>query len=115
MWLFIADGFYSVVADYENGELLVRARTRRDIESLRDKIAEEEGYTVDYRETPERDYAYRIEGLPRDILARIVSAEIRDIEYHNFKSEVHKRDPSPERARAYMDVWGAMVELQSRV
>jgi hypothetical protein len=54
------------------------------------------------------DYLYRAV-VPRNELADAVAAQIKDIDYANFKSSV-KDDVLHE---GYLDVWQAMAALQS--
>jgi hypothetical protein len=62
MWIFTKHGFYSVVEDRDNADLLlVRARVEGDIEKyFRDAV-------VYY--TPEHDYAYRAHVSRREVAA----------------------------------------------
>ncbi len=106
MWLFTAQGFYSVVAHRDDPEtLIVRARTAGDIEALREQVPGIEPFEdagADYRH---RAYVSRAEWLAA------VAQLTADIDYDNFKSEV-AREQGYERARLYGHVWGEMLGLQ---
>ena len=57
MWIFTTAGFYSVVAHRtRHGHVIVRARTREDLEALGSRIR---GLKID--ENPSADYRWRAE------------------------------------------------------
>jgi hypothetical protein len=104
MWVFLIDGFYSVVADRDNRhQLLVRCRDKDDAQ----RMAERLGVTV--LATPESDgydYAYRMR-VDRNTFANVLADEARNIPYGNFKNEVaDKRGYT--RAKVYGQVWGLL-------
>jgi hypothetical protein len=106
MWIFTTQGFYSVVAYREDPErLLVRARTRADIEALRKQIPSLEPF-----EDPEADYRHRaiVSGEEWIAALALLAAEI---DYDNFKNEVASRQ-GYERARLYGYVWDKLLSLQ---
>ena len=106
MWLFTTQGFYSVVAHREDpGTLIVRARTREDIEALREQIPAIEPF-----EDAGADYRHRACVSRAEWLAAVAQLTA-DIDYDNFKSEV-AREQGYERARLYGHVWGEMLGLQ---
>lgn len=107
MWLFTTLGFFSVVAHRDDPDLMiVRARTRRDIEALSDRflpvgeIDEESG----------TDYPFRI-FVARDELERAAAALARDIDYDNFKDAVAMRQGHG-RADLYHEIWALLRRLQ---
>ncbi|MGI9187813.1 MAG: hypothetical protein ACR2J9_09940 [Gaiellales bacterium] len=105
MWLMTTRGFYSVVQHRDDAErLLVRARTREDIEALSDLVAGEPVWLRD------ADYAWRVEAT-RDEWQAAMQVLIAEITYPNFKSAVH--DAAHEGA--YMDVWGILHRLNDDV
>ena len=106
MWLITTRGFYSVVADhYEDGNVLVRARVREDLESLADLIPE-----LEVEDTPERDYRFRA-SVPREVWETAAAALAEEIDYPNFKNAVADRQGS-DRAHVYSDVWFTLLGLQ---
>ena len=106
MWLFTTRGFYSVVEDHaKNGQLLVRARVREDLEALVDLIP-----GLEVSETLDRDYRFRA-SVEREAWESAAAALGREIDYPNFKNAVHDRQGG-ERAQAYANVWVTMLGLQ---
>lgn len=106
MWLITTRGFYSVVADhYEDGNVLVRARVREDLESLADLIP-----GLEVEETPERDYRFRA-SVPREVWRSVAAALAEEIDYPNFKDAVAERQGSG-RAGTYGRVWRTLLDLQ---
>jgi hypothetical protein len=108
MWLFTKIGFFSAVEDYndKNG-LMVRARFMEDIEKLQATL-KEKGYQTNIYKTPNNDYLYRL-FVPKHIFANILFYITMDIDYGNFKNEVHG---DPIRDEAYMECWYAMNDAQ---
>ena len=82
MWICLNNGFLSIVQG-RNNLLLVRARKRPHLEAfLRDSV-----FMMDILHTPERDYHWRVE-LDRGAVARLLTRQIRNIDYSNFKDSV---------------------------
>ncbi len=101
MWLFIPEGFYSIVAAEEFGRpLQVRARCREDLDRLRQSYFPELGSNV---ALPGRDYPWRA-FTTRDDLALCLARVAQALDYSNFKNEVGLRHSSG-RAHIYGDVW----------
>jgi hypothetical protein len=95
IWIFTKDSYLSVVEDFnsrtEPRRLLVRARFANDIQKLFPSAdASEIG----------GDYRYRA-SIPREEVARVISEQISNIKYSNFKNEVRENW----RERVYLDVW----------
>ncbi len=106
MWLFTTQGFYSVVAHRDDPEtLIVRARTREDIEALGEQIPDIEPF-----ENGDADYRHRAYVSRSEWLAAVAQLTA-EIDYDNFKSEV-AREQGYERARVYGHVWGELLGLQ---
>jgi len=103
MWLFLPNGFLSVVAHRETPEvLLCRARVKGDLERL---LPPRPVFT-----TPDADYLYRC-FVDRSALAETIAYHANAIDYEKFKpSVVDKR-----RYRAYLEIWDTMAELQDRL
>ncbi len=94
MWVITTQGFYSAVAHRDEPDtVIVRARTRDDIEALRRQIPGIEPFedaTADYRH---RAVVGRAEWVAA--VAQLASA----IDYDNFKDEVAER-PGPGKGLA---------------
>jgi hypothetical protein len=118
MWLFTKQGFLSVVQDREDAtQVLVRGRVREDLERFlhvayegRHNTSIEDGKSIfpQIMETPEGDYRFRVT-VPRQIMEDYLTDTLEDLDYFNFKSEVHGE---PARDKAYMRCWSAMNDLQ---
>ncbi len=107
MWLFTPHGFLSIVAHREHpGRLLVRGRTREDVEYFCEVTGE--GAPT---ETPGADYRWRV-AAPADLVAWFVQQQVLELDYPNFKDAVAERQ-GYERAHTYMDVWTAVRRLQN--
>lgn len=113
MWLITTTGFYSVVQkpwDRKLGTLTVRARAKTDLEALRADSLPELGEVL---EDADADYRFRAQA-PKAAVARAAQAQVSAIDYDNFKSAVGKRQ-GRERAHIYLDVWGALRQIQDGV
>lgn len=119
MWLFLNNGFFSIVAPTQadpalkaetpsrlpslmKDYLLVRSRRKGDIERVF-------GSAIRIVTSPDRDYRFRAL-VPRSAVATIISAQVAGISYNNFKSSI--------KDNAYHDacsrVWGVMDDYQRR-
>jgi len=111
MWLITTTGFYSVVQkpwDRATDTLTVRARARADLDALREAGLPELG---EIKDDPKADYRFRAQA-PRAAVARVVEAQVKAIDYDNFKSAVAKRQGSA-RANLYHGVWDVLYRIQS--
>lgn len=102
MWIFTKNAFLSVVSDREdvNGDrLLVRARRAGDIENV---FEDAKVFSV-----PGSDYAFRA-WVKRDVVANVMSNEIQNIDYDNFKNAIQDNDYH----NAALDVWFVMNDYQ---
>lgn len=100
MWVFINDAFLSIVAHEKfTSRLLVRARLQGDIQRIFPAAKVEE--------TPKADYRYRTL-LPRWQVEAAMRAEVKRINYVNFKDSV--RDNT--RHNTYLRVWAVMMRAQ---
>ena len=108
MWVVTTQGFYSAVAHRdEPDEVIVRARTRDDIEALRRQIPSIEPF-----EDESADYRHRaVVGRAEWVVALALLADA--IDYDNFKDEVAAVQ-GPARASIYSQVWGVLRRLQAR-
>jgi len=108
MWLLTTIGFYSVVQHRDDPDMLiVRARTREDIEALCDRrlpvgdIVAEAG----------TDYRYRV-FCARAEFEEAVAGLVHDLDYPNFKNAVAERQGA-ERAGLYSKIWSLLHRLQA--
>ena len=102
MWIVLNKSFLSIVKNRNNeNQLLVRARVKGDIE----KVFED----ADVFEDENADYKYR-SYISRENVANVISNELLNIEYDNFKNSVSKNDTH--RVSAYMNVWNALYKIQ---
>lgn len=101
MWLALSGSFLSIVADRKDKtRLLVRARVAGHIEAVFPKA---EVFT-----DAEADYFYRA-FISRAEVGRVLSAEVRGIDYDNFKGSV----TDPALHDCYLGFWRLMHKLQS--
>lgn len=110
MWLMTPVGFFSVVrkpTDVELETLTVRARVRSDLEALKARYLPELGAIQEGRVN---DYRFRAVA-PKVAVARAIAQLTQDLDYSNFKDEVHRQQGAP-RARLYHDVWATLHRLQ---
>lgn len=106
MWLITAQGFYSVVAHRNDPEkLLVRARVREDLETLREQIP-------DMRIFSDRQADYRWRAIVSRAEWVVALAQLaEEIDYANFKNAV-RDSQGADRSRLYARVWEALRGLQ---
>ena len=102
MWIVLNKSFLSIVKNRnDENQLLVRARVKGDIE----KVFE----NADVFEDENADYKYR-SYIDREIVSNVISNELLNIDYDNFKNSVSKDEL--DRAQAYMNVWSSLNKLQ---
>ncbi|MCP9793550.1 hypothetical protein KBZ20_14235 [Vulcanococcus limneticus Candia 3F8] len=104
MWLFLPDGFLSIVAvkGEENGPtLLVRARAAGHIEAC---FPAAEVIT-----TADADYRYRA-FVPREQVAAALAEQVRQLSYTNFKNAIS----SDAYHDAALEAWGVMHRFQGQ-
>ena len=103
MWIFMNDAFLSIVEPPNQSDvLLVRARVRGDLERVFPE--------AEVVETTERDYRFRT-FLPRKQVADVISKQVMNIDYGNFKNSVNE----DLRHDAYAQVWEVMYKLQHKL
>jgi len=112
MWLFSRHGFYSVVQDKtDSGLIQIRARIKDDLDGLSAFADKRLGMKMSsIISTPHADYAYRVV-VGRKEWAKVATALAQDIDYENFKNEVHGEE---DRDDAYLGCWSEMHELQQK-
>jgi hypothetical protein len=111
MWIFTKEGFFSVTELPQSRDVvLIRARTREDLEALIGGMYNEAcWHRFPILETPTSDYRWRAV-LNRDEVADHVSGLVRTIDYDNVKDSIDKGDQR--RHTAMVRVWAAMLTLQ---
>jgi hypothetical protein len=113
MWLISKYGFVSVVANKDDGDsVLIRARSREDIEELCTLADDSEIPWLgmdSIQEDPNADYRYRLT-VPSKSWAKVAEQIASLIDYPNFKSEISKMDR--ERAELYGQVWADLMKIQ---
>lgn len=117
MWLVTTYGFFSVVAHRdEPDKVLIRARSRGDLENLCELGADSPGdansgeFAADeIIELDDADYRYRLI-VERSSWEQVASRLVAEIDYPNFKDAVGVEDP--ERAHLYMEVWSALRRVE---
>jgi len=118
MWLFTQHGFYSVVcardlagsaSRIDPDTFMVRARSRRHLESLQKRFPELA--PLDIADTTDTDYRFRIV-VPKQIWVEVVRELTAEIDYSNFKDRAHSRSGDDSYVDALHDVWGVMERLQ---
>ena len=105
MWIFLPDGFLSIVADHSDpvhGPLLVRARVAGHIEAVFPE--------AEVRVTPAGDYLYRAT-VHRHRVAEVIAARALRMEHTNFKAAVDDLAYHD----ACLEVWLAMNALQRKM
>lgn len=97
MWIASKSGFVSVVQHFEKKDmLLVRARVRKDLQSLFDNKR--------IFELEEADYRFRVE-VSKQEFAEIMVNQIKDIDYPNFKNSIAAQSGQADKLEAYHDIW----------
>ena len=118
MWLFTQYGFYSVVCarDLRGGPtrvdpntLMVRARSRRHLESLQKRFPQLGSLAIG--ETTDTDYRFRIV-VPKPVWMEVTKELTAEIDYGNFKDRAHGRSGDDNYVDALHDVWEVMERLQ---
>ncbi len=114
MWIFLPEGFFSIVAVYSDGGhgdlqpelLMIRARCRDHLV----KFMEVHYVTAEIIESPHADYHYRII-VERRLVREVISRSVEMITYRNFKEEVSMRGAT----RSYLDALYAISAVTKRL
>lgn len=100
MWIYFNDAALSVVKHNSlPNTLLVRSRTKGDIESIFP--------SAEVKRTELADYRFRA-NIPVEEVAAAIGQKILDIDYLNFKNSVDDE----ERHDVYMSIWSAGTKLE---
>jgi hypothetical protein len=93
MWVYLKEGFYSIVhkPPCREDELMVRVRCRHDLDKLKKMLKAEYAFNGVITDLPHADYAYRMI-VPRKTLSSFLAnvAMVRD--YDNFKNTIGRND-----------------------
>ena len=92
------------------GGVLIRARAKADIWNLYRRFKTKFKMTRP-KADEHRDYRWRMAMKKRD-WAKIMYRLAMQIDYCNFKDEVHKHPDQDNKNSAYMSVWSAMLRVQ---
>jgi len=106
MWLITNFGFFSVVQKPRDSQLTVRARSRKDLATLREKYLPQLGEIIQGGGT---DYQYRAKVSHQDF-AQALQQIVMDIDYSNFKNSVAKNQ-GHKRASIYHDLWHTLWRI----
>lgn len=110
MWIFSSAGFFSVVQDVDDPDVLVvRARIASDLDELRQLVPE----LSTTARTPMRDYPYRARAS-REALARGLALVLDTLLYSNFKDSVAALQGLP-REQLYAQVWSVMSNAEEKL
>ena len=112
MWLVTLKGFFSVVTDNQReGRMLIRARCKADIDNLFDSYRTSFQSIEKPTSDETRDYRWRMSISKPDWIA-LAARLAGEIDYTNFKNEVHARPDQRNKDRAYLEIWGVMHRVQ---
>lgn len=109
MWLFDARlGFFSAVMHRDDpGTIIVRARRKRDLEALVERIPEPERQQVEIQCTPDFDYEVRV-FISRERWAELVAGIARQVDCRSFKDAAADRGTF--QGDLLFRVWDTMAE-----
>jgi hypothetical protein len=110
MWLMAKTGFYSIVQKPREKRLTIRARVRNDLIALRQNYLPTLSRILELNVS---DYRFRAFASRKDF-SHAVAKIAMDIDYPNFKEEVHHHQ-GWERARVYQQVWATLLGLQENI
>lgn len=114
MWLFTPFGFFSVVQDWRNKDMLaVRGRVKKDLENLALMAMNVLPHPLPVLETPHSDYPYRLI-MRKDLMSLLAAEIVNSITYSNFKDEVTELQ-GPDRHNIYLDVWSLLFNLEGKL
>jgi hypothetical protein len=104
MWIFVTDGFFSVVEKQDDTAMVVvRSRELEDIKRLSDK------FMIPVLRTPDRDYPYRLFCSKYRWVEYLVEC-VNNMFYTNFKQHMEDSGAEPFRIEQLHTVWAVMQE-----
>lgn len=122
MWIMTTIGFYSAVQHRDNhDDLLIRARSKADLERLQQLAVDGYGVTVPVgghapglgpidTTLTRADYPHRMV-ISKAAWKAILEQLTDDVDYDNFKTAVAKAG-HPERANTYHNVWQTLLAIE---
>lgn len=122
MWVFTKHGFFSAVCarqgsgkhgdPVDTNRIMVRARVRDHLESLKIRLADLLGQ-CEIQEFAGADYAYRI-FVAKPVWSQVMAGLAEQTDYDNFKSEVARIQGKSGAAYEHSlhEVWSVMHKLQ---
>lgn len=106
MWLYTTIGFFSVVAHREDGQtLLIRARTREDLDELRRRHLPD----LEIQDSADGDYPH-CALLERSEWEYALARLAADVDYLSFEDAI-RGSQGEDRANLYQRVWDAVRDL----
>lgn len=110
MWLFTVYGFFSVVCDSPNSEVvMVRARKEAHLRNLQERFPKECG-VVPIEKWKNRDYPCRII-IHKSNWSSVLVQMNEEQTWTNFKSEVHSRQGTSAYETVLHQVWQLMFNF----
>lgn len=104
MWLFTRYGFFSVSA-VDKKKLAIRARSRRHLELLRNRLPFLKRYSIE--ESPLKDYRYRMT-VPKNVWVDAMMTLCIEQRWGNFKNEAERFQHDLVYNEALHDIWHRM-------
>jgi hypothetical protein len=112
MWIASKIGFFSVVTDSKReGWMLIRARCRADIFNLYEGFGKQLASMEPPTSDETRDYRWRL-SISRADWITLAAKLAEEVNYPNFKSEVHRRPDQHNKSRPYVAIWSVMHGVQ---
>lgn len=108
MWIVCDIGFFNIVCqddDLQKGLLTVKARSRKDLEDLRDFVP----YTNAIEESEKADYRFRIKAPKHQVRGGFATI-LNEIDYPKTKPKLAEKHP--DRQDIYLQVWGDLYAIQ---
>ena len=106
MWLMTKHGFYSIVQKKKPNEFHVRARVRKDLENLVERVPLP---GAEIHTTKEADYTFRIVTGKDDVL-KVMQFLGDTLDYSNFKNTVANLSEQRDKHAVYEDIWRVMLK-----
>ncbi len=101
MWLMTKHGFYSIVQKKE-GEFHIRARVRKDLENLQERVPL---VGLEIHASRKTDYPYRLIVGEAEVL-KVMRFLGETLDYSNFKDTVGGTPDQASKHDLYADFWG---------
>ncbi len=118
MWLFLPEGFFSIVCGrtkdgLDTDTIMVRARMKQHLESLIGRFTADLGGRP-IKQTDDTDYRYRLI-VPKATWVKVLTQIGQGLDYGNFKSRAGAVQGKTgwDYVNALHDVWAVMRDLQT--